>query len=497
LAESHHADTAEKTLIQMLGRDTRRYVPAAFIPAAASLASVYIFTRIFDSSEYGGFSLVVAAVALAALLMSGWVQQSILRYLPGYAAEGRTAEFSTKTKALLGVICLFGCLPLILFYFVMRSRLGLFEPLFLPAVVLLITEITLLNLNTLFQAELRSRAYAGFRITGALARLAGALIVVLFFQRNVTGLVIGMALGQLLLAVPMWWAAGRTRGGSQNRVHLDGSLARSFAAYGIPVIGWTLGGQILGLSDRFIIGAFRGNAEVGVYSASYNLVSMGFGLVATPLLMAAHPIIMNAWQGLKREEIPGIVKSFSRYYLIAALPVVAIVSALGREIVQVLLGPEFRSGYTVIPWVLGGAVVWGLGMYGHKGLELLEKTRLMFALVTVSAVVNLVLNIVFVPLYGFIAAAISTFVSYLLYPVLVYGVTRRGIPWNIPWKTLFISVLGALIAAVCARLVAGVTTGYLPALVTVISGALAGLIVYAVVILATGEIRFKNTGINR
>jgi len=497
LAESHQTDTAEKTLIKKLGRDTRRYVPAAIIPAAASLASVYIFTRIFDSSEYGGFSLVVAAVALAALLMSGWVQQSILRYLPAYAADGRSAEFSTKTRSLLGAICLIGCLPLILLFYVIRPRLGLYEPLFLPAVLLLITEITLLNLNTLFQAELRSRAYAAFRISGALVRLTGALIVVLLFHRSVTGLVIGMSLGQLLLVVPMWWSAGRKRGGEQNRVNLDGSLVRTFAAYGIPVIGWTLGGQILGLSDRFIIGAFRGNAEVGVYSASYNLVNMGFGLVATPLLMAAHPIIMNAWQGLKREEIPGIVKSFSRYYLIAALPVVAIVSALGREIVQVLLGPEFRSGYTVIPWVLGGAAVWGLGMYGHKGLELLEKTRLMFALVAVSAVVNLVLNIVFVPRYGFIAAAISTFVCYLLYPVMVYVVTRRGIRWEIPWKTVFVSSVGALIAAVCARLVAGVTAGNLPVLVVIVLSALAGLVAYAIVIMATGEIRLRNTGNDR
>lgn len=37
------------------------------------------------------------------------------------------------------------------------------------------------------------------------------------------------------------------------------------------MVGWMLGGQILGIADRFVIGAFRDTREVGIYSANYTL----------------------------------------------------------------------------------------------------------------------------------------------------------------------------------------------------------------------------------
>lgn len=488
LAEPSHTDTAADSLIHRLGRDTWSYAPAALLPAAASLASVSVFTRIFDSAQYGRFALVVATVSLSCLVLSGWIQQSILRYLPQHAARGNTGEFSAKTKGLLAALNSAVAAVLVAAYYGASPRLGPFEPLFLPAVLLLVAEIALLNLNTLFQAGLRSGAYAGFRIAGALFRFGGAVLVVLFFRRSVTGLILGMALGQVLVVLPMWWVAGRVPGRRPPAMRMDRALVRSFFSYGMPVIGWTLGGQLLSLSDRYIIGVYRGAAEVGVYSASYNLVAMGFGLVATPLLMAAHPIIMNAWQRMRREDVPGAIRSFSRYYLLAALPVVAVVSVLGREIVQLLVGEAFHEGYRVVPWVLGGTAAWGLAMYGHKGFELLEQTGRMFALVAVSAVVNVVLNLLFVPRFGFVAAAVSTFVGYALYPVLVWFVSRSGLRWELPWRTALVAAVSAGGAAFVARWVANATAGRLPAFAVLLVGAAAGFAVYGVLVGSAGEI---------
>ena len=52
------------TLLKKLGDDARRYCVAAIVPAAASLASVSIFTRVFDTAEYGRYSLTLAVVAI-------------------------------------------------------------------------------------------------------------------------------------------------------------------------------------------------------------------------------------------------------------------------------------------------------------------------------------------------------------------------------------------------------------------------------------------------
>jgi O-antigen/teichoic acid export membrane protein len=84
-------------------------------------------------------------------------------------------------------------------------------------------------------------------------------------------------------------------------------------------------------------------------------------------------------------------------------------------------------------------------MYGHKPLELLERTGVMLLLVAVCAVVNLALNLVLVPAFGYYAAALTTCASYVLYPVLVYFVTRSSIPWKIPWGTIVTAAAAACV----------------------------------------------------
>lgn len=103
-----------------------------------------------------------------------------------------------------------------------------------------------------------------------------------------------------------------------------------------------LGGQALGIADRFVIGAFRDTREVGIYSANYTLVTMALGLLATPILMATHPIIMNAWEQSPGKNISRVIGVLSRYYLIAMVLFVTIVGVFSRGLAALLLGGEFR-----------------------------------------------------------------------------------------------------------------------------------------------------------
>ena len=111
-----------------------------------------------------------------------------------------------------------------------------------------------------------------------------------------------------------------------------------------------------------------------------------------------------------------------------------------------LLGGPFREGHVIIPILVLGVFVWGFSMYGHKGLELAERTGLMCALVAVTASINVGLNFIFIPKYGYRAAAVTTLVSSFVYPVLVHWVSKRHVPWRIPWRTIAEAFGAALVA---------------------------------------------------
>jgi O-antigen/teichoic acid export membrane protein len=455
-----------RPLASRLVGDTLRYAPAVIVPAAVSVASVAVFTRLLDTDAYGLYSVVLAIVSIVTVVGSGWIEQAVLRYLPEYEAEHRSDELVGYAAGATAVTCSVVALSALVAARLLSGDRGGMAALMVPAGALMVGEIAFAAQSAVLQARLRSRSVSVLRMVGAVLRFALAVGFVLWIRRDVRWLLIGAAIGRAVTAGAMLAVVGRERG-RWLKPRFDGAGLRRLAAYGVPMVGWALGSQVLGLSDRFVIGAFRGPGPVGIYSANYNLVSMGFGLLSAPLLMAAHPLIVTASKNRDRRDVADIIASFSRLYVVVVVPVLVVLAVCSRDLVDILLAPDFREGSRIIPVLVLGSFAWGFAMYGHKGLELAERTGLMFGLVSVTAVFNLALNFLLVPAYGYPAAAWTTLASYLLYPVLVYRASRRLWPWRIPWATVVRAAASGLLAGALAVVVRRLLPGSHPAILIV------------------------------
>ncbi len=441
-------EAALEGLVSRLGSDTLRYLPSVIIPAVASVLFVSVFTRIFPPGPFGEYSLVYVVVSVVTSVLSGWLQQSVLRYLPRYRAEGRLDEFLAKFGAIVWMFSL-AMLLLVACGWPFREYFGAYGRYYISASVWVVAGVLFFVGTHVFRANLQSVAFSRYQVAYAFGRFVLALAWVYLVTRDVTGLVVGSTVAYVVLLWPMAAELGMLRSVKSTGFSIDFKLFKQLFSYGFPVVGWVLGVKVLDLADRFVIQLFRGPEEVGIYSANYTLVSMGVLFVATPLLSAAVPLIVDAWETGHRERIQSVISSFSRYYLITSVPVVVYTIVFGREIATVFLGEAFREGYTIIPYILGGSFLWNFAMYGHKGIKLLEKTNVMFVLVSICCVVNVLLNFIFVPKYGYQGAAVNTFVSYALYPVMVYRVTRSYLEWKIPWRSIVnVAVAGLAAAAV-------------------------------------------------
>jgi O-antigen/teichoic acid export membrane protein len=489
--DSAAGDDLFRTLLLKLRGDTLRYIPSAVIPAFLSIAAISIFTRLFDPLEFGRYAIVAAVTVIMASLLSGWIQQSVLRYLPRFSAERRLTEFVVKLFVLLVIVS-----GAVLFFFLflfsfIEPYLGEFAPYYHAGLLVVFSEILFATLNVTYQAGLRSQRSALYKILGALMRLALALGFIFLVRRDVVGILLGAAIANLVLIVPMLKGLTILKNLKMAVQSFDGGFIRMLAGYGLPMVGWMLCGQVLALSDRLLIGAFRGSTEVGIYSANYNLVVMGFGLISTPLLTASYPLIMTAWEEGNRERITSVISQFSKYYVIAIVPVVTFIALFSREIVTILLGGEFREGYTIIPFVLGGVVVWGFSMIGHKGLEIQERTRMLLLLVSVSTIANVALNLIIIPAYGYRGAAVTTLISNSLYPILVYLVTKPAIPWVLPWKSILITLLAALLMGIFMWGVRAVIGGHVPAVLLLAIAGILGVALYGAALFMMKELQFR------
>jgi O-antigen/teichoic acid export membrane protein len=427
--------------IRLLVRQSLAYVPGSILPALIGLTSAAIFTRTFSDEEYGRYSLVLSVITLATALSSQWLQQAINRYLPG--ATNITTHQKVKRVAAVGIIIILGflaCVTLMLFSF--RSFLpNEWREFVLPGALLMVATSSFNPIGVILQAEMKARLFSRYALANAIAKLFFSIFIVFVIVHSSSGMIWGAALSTAMLLPLLWYRGGLP---SPNSLLHNKKLwsnywrgIKQFTIYGFPMIGWFLATTLLNVGDRYVIQWFRGSGEVGIYSANYNLIQGAISLLAAPILLAAHPFLMKAWSESDKGNVGRWLGIIAEWFAVAGIILVGATWLFSADIANWFLGAEFRSGH-IMPVVIAGIVAWQLGIYAHKPLEFAEKTTLMFVLSLATAGLNLILNIIFVPIHGYVAAAYTTFVSYLVYTFIAIIVGQRILSWHVKVKPIII-----------------------------------------------------------
>lgn len=415
------------------------YAPGTIIPAIISFMSIIIFTRIFGAKEYGQYSLVIGIATLIIAILSQWVQQSINRYLSVAKQDAQKALIKdTLAIILVGITLIIIIVSIVSLPILLWLLPKEWLPFILPCVIFILGGSLFGPLIVILQAEMRASEYTWFTLSNAILKFLIALGIVLFLTREAAGLLWGVALAYLIL-IPFLWFNGRlpnVAGITFGRIKELKIEIKKFMIYGFPMMGWFIACILLDVGDRYIIQWFQGAQAVGIYSANYSLIAGGMGLITAPILLGAHPFLMKAWEEKDDTEISRWLAIIVEILFVSGIFLVAVTWLLSNDFARWFLGPEFREGHIIMPIVMLGIVFWQLGMYIHKPLEFAEKTDLMMILSFIAAGMNIFLNIILVPRYGFVSAAYATLVSYVLYNIMVFHYGRQILMWKIHWARL-------------------------------------------------------------
>lgn len=412
------------------------YAPSSVLPAALTLATSMIFTRIFSASAFGTYSLFLVIATPIKLILTSWVSQSVGKFVPQeQTADGRQRA---KDAVLLATAIVFCCETILGLTAVALSGLlfpGGQRTYLAPMIIFVVTSSVFEVLTLVLAAEHRAKAYTAFRVTDSiLTFLLRLLLVSAMFRMNLTLMFWSVAVSNGLLVPLLWIRAGLPRPdriAALLRSARTRRLVRSFAAFGLPMTVWYLSGILLDVGDRFVINAFLGPAAVGVYDASYRLISGTAILMVIPVTLTLHPYLMNISGSGDAQRISSVIGTIVEKMTLVGLLAVGLTALFSRDLATLLLGPQFRAGHVIMPIVLAGVLFNNVGTFAHKPFEIIGRTRPMVVLGLVSAVANVALNVALVPFFGYLGSAYATLLSYALYTVCVGCAGRRVFPWRI------------------------------------------------------------------
>jgi O-antigen/teichoic acid export membrane protein len=276
-------------------------------------------------------------------------------------------------------------------------------------------------LQPVLQAELKMHWAVAANLVGRLVTLGltlAALAAGLGFKSVVAAQVIGIAATFVLhvvavAAIVPLWPVLNTR---YWRRLVGGSVALGLA---IAL------SQIFFRVDTVILALLRSAEEVGYYGAAYRFVEL---VVLIPAAAAASvfPPLMRFIAGQDPRSFGLVQKAFD-VLLAAAVPLTIVMLAYPEQLITLAAGPEFRPGSDALRLLAPYALfAFANGLF-WRVLMATQRDRLLLGTSIFVLVANIALNLIFVPIYGFKAAAAIAVVSEAAVGVpIVLAIRRQG-----------------------------------------------------------------------
>jgi len=431
-------EVARRTLAYGIGDAFARGTNLILLPVYAALLS---------PEEYGTLSIALVLGAMLNMLLAFGMNGAALKFYYGFEGPERKSFYGAIWVFLLAVpACLLllvelsGGFPLrqMLLHvpYSPHIRLTLWTAYATVAFVTIPREV--------FRASGRSGAYLLLNAAGFLSIVGLTALLVAKLRLGAEGALQARLYASIvlaLIAVSIVWRVASLRG---MRVR----FVRTALGYGVPLIPHYLAHWSLGLVDRVILERFVPLAQVGIYSAGYQ-IGAAMLLASGAINNALIPLF-----GRANRSDEGALRMLARvitYYVLAVSTLALVLSTFAREFVMILTPDAYQQAVQVVPLVVLGYLFLALYYPSMNVLTLMAgKTRFVGAMTGFAAGGNVALNLWLIPRIGIQGAAVSTAIAFACLFLLVSVASNCTLRLPLEYKRI-----GLVLFAVLASYVAG------------------------------------------
>lgn len=380
--------------------NTLVFAVGSFSSKLLVLLMMRYYTGILAPEQYSAADRVVTTANLLMPFVMLSINEAVIRFGMD-KAERRSDVFTVGLKTVLA--------GFLVFLFV--SPVLLFVELLSPYVALISVYVLFGMLKSVTAQFVRSIGLVRlFVIDGFISTATTILFNILFlsvFSWGVEGYVLATVVSNAvsvtgLFLIARLWCFFKPK---RKLKRLRAEMLR----YCVPLIPTTMFWWITNVSDRYVVTWFCGEAANGIYAVACKLPS---------LLTIVSSIFYQAWQisAVSEKDDRDAARFYSNvyeYYSTALFLAASGLLMLLRPITSVLYAPAYYESWRYAPFLVMSEVFSSLVTFLGSFYMVRKKSGTVPVAIFTGAVLNLGLNFILIPKYGPLAAAFTTFVSYL------------------------------------------------------------------------------------
>jgi O-antigen/teichoic acid export membrane protein len=436
--------------LKRLGKHSVIYGLGGLVSRILAVLLLPLYTRYLSPSDYGKVETLIALTTVVGIALSAGIGSAFFRFYfdsPKPAARRRVLRTSfwfimgMATLGLVVGVALAGEISQLLFgtskdaELVAASFVGLWAG------------MNWTQLTNLFRVEERSAAFVSASIANILVTVGATLILVVALDKGPIGVIVGNFTGTLAVyAVLVLYRR------EQLGLEFDRNLLRRMNKFGLPLVPSALFLWITNFSDRIFLVKLADVHEVGLYSVGVRIAS------ALVLLLTAFRL---AWPAFAYSIDDDAAARRTYAYVLTYLVVVTTWVATGLALLSpwivrwITSKPDYESASRVVGPLAFSTVAFAGYMVVAIGVGRSRRTQFNWVVTGAAAIVNIALNLILIPPYGMMGAAIATIAAYTTMFVGMAWWSQRIYPVAYQWRRVGTAAAAGVVIVAIGKLAGG------------------------------------------
>lgn len=395
------------TIIYSIGNLSTKLIGIVLIP---------IYTSKLTTSDYGMLGILEITSEFLVAVFGLSLYQAFLRlYWDDEYKKLQKEMFFTVliSITLVSLLMFFGLYPLLsklsLILLTSNKYSNLVRLMITATVLKIICKIP----STLMRAEEKPLLYTVTNIVKLLVILVSTIYLILCKHHNIDSIFEAQIMGHIAYLIMIFPFILKNIS-----LRFEITVLKEMLRYSLPLVLSSLSGILLNFGDRYCLRFLSEFSSLGIYNLGFKFANTLKVFFVSSIQLALPPIVYKMINKPNNLRFYSKIMTYIAYLLMF---VIIAFSVFSKEMIKLLVkNTDYYGASTIIP-VISFSILFLMLMYiANNGLIIQKKTGILATIVFSMSILNVILNIGFIPIFGIIGAALATLISRIIHFALVY-----------------------------------------------------------------------------
>lgn len=407
------------------------YMIGQILTRMASVLLLPFYTHVLSPSDYG----VTAILDLTAALLSTFIAGGMVSAVTRHHFDDDNREHHDRVwwtgLTMVATVCTIICAVMFLGRHTLADvtlgkEIAQGAWFYTLAILTLWFTVVGMIIDAYLRAEKKSGTFVAISMGRLLFNVGVNVWLLVPMQMGVEGLLIGNLSATILHTLVLFIVFVKSRG----RCIIDKVIGHQMFRFAAPLVFTAIASMAMHEADRYFLRIWESMSDVGVYALAHKIGFAVNTLCLLPFISIWHVAIYDI------EKMPDSRKVFGQFFgwFTSGMGILLLGASLTVHPILPLLTPDaYGNAIDLISVVLLGFFVFGLSFMFEVPSLLTKKTRLMIPGAILGLAVNIVANIVLIPIMGAWGAAWAGVLTYLAFSFTILAACRTVMKISYPW----------------------------------------------------------------